>query len=740
MSTDVEFRLTLTRDPAARQALQRWEADLLASLRRVEAARLRAGVGTIQSIHRMQMQLMNQQQAAQNAAMQAQQAALQRSLALQAQQWAAHAARVRALMAGAGNASGGPGGTGGGGGGGAGGGGGGGGGIGLRGLVGGYLGYQGARRAAGFAGQSIQAFADLESQQIQLRVLTGSRSAAQALLTDLRKVSQAFGVNLQELAKTSKAMIGFGVDSEDSADKLKRFAAITGGNTDAMYRLGRAYGQVRGLGKLMAEETNQMIDAGFSPFIAIAAKTGESIGQVRERMKDGKVSFEELRDAIVTATEAGGKFGGIMEEMEKSTIAAIGRIQSGWQEFQQAFGKFLAGDSQAAASKGMKILPQLMAFGTYALDSTDENYRKMQNVHGKRLYDAGYRSTNKVGGDFETRLDYYSRAFDGTNVGGQGMINSEEQAALFQYETEMKLAKVQETRKKEKEAIAAKEKAAAAAQVKAREDTMRLQTAEAVQAYKLGEARIKAAKDELKARKEILEDAKKATAEAQKALMSAQERFGSLSNEDQQAAISDLLLARKNGVNNLSLDQINRIKSIGTKEADQISGAALRNRASAAFGVDQSAIASIQAKSNAIDAEVERLQRGRPKGMSQKAYEARLDDLRYQKLQLGGAAERAQQQYKEQVGIRGSIFNQERRDLAVAQQRQMVVEAGVKQTIQFVANFENTSRQIAEQVMNLFNEASNQQLKEIMKELRPLKKQIEQANIRRAGSAQLGGG
>ena len=104
MSTDVEFRLTLTRDPQARAALRQWEADLLASIARVEQARLRSGLNTIATLHRANVMLVNQQAAMHNQNQAAQQAALQRSLAAQAAMWRNHAAQIAAIMAQANNA------------------------------------------------------------------------------------------------------------------------------------------------------------------------------------------------------------------------------------------------------------------------------------------------------------------------------------------------------------------------------------------------------------------------------------------------------------------------------------------------------------------------------------------------------------------------------------------------------------------------------------------------------------
>lgn len=740
MSTDVEFRLTLTRDPQARAALRQWEADLLAAISRVEQARLRLGAQSIQSLHRMQLQLMNQQQTMQNQNQAAQQMALQRSLAAQAAMWRNHAAQIAALMRQA-NVAGLP--PGGGGGGAGAGGGGGGTGIGAGGLLRGYLGYQGARAGANFLSESVQSYGNLESQQIQLGVLTGSKGAANDLLKELRLVGQAFGVTLQNLAASSKLMVGFGVDADDSADKLKRFAAITGGNADAMNRLGRAYGQVKGLGKLMAEETNQMIDAGFSPLIAIANRTGESIGEVRARMKDGGVSFDELREAIEAATDAGGKFAGMMEEMQGSVNASIGRMQSAWTEFQQSVGKWFVGNGGLGSGAGGATA--LAKTGSFIFSHDQEVFNSIEAMTGKSLVDRGYKSTDRVVGAFGSTINSLDKAVGGMFVSGykddqERTITETERQQIRVYELTKAnaeaAAKVTDEAKKLKkeraEQIAAEESAKKALFVNGAQ--------ELVQAQKINDIRLKSAKDELKARKEILEDAKKATAEAQKSLMTAQERFGAMSNEEQNAAINDLLSARRNGVGGLSLEQINRIKSIGTKESDQIAGAALRNRAGAAFGLTNPEDA-IAGRQDSIRQEIARLQnsnaaRAPITSKARRDNDARINQLRFEASQFEGTAQRMRGEYQQQIGVRNSLFTQERRDVQMAERKQLAVEANVQQSIQFVAKFDQTAQQIATQVMDLFNVASQEQMKKVLKLINPIKKQVEAAQMRRQATAQ----
>jgi len=732
MSTDVEFRLTLTRDPQARAALRQWEADLLASIARVEQARLRSGLNTIATLHRANMMLVNQQAAMHNQNQAAQQAALQRSLAAQAAMWRNHAAQIAAIMAQANNAglppvlppgvSPVPGAGAGSGGGRA------GSGMfsGVAGLGRAYLGVQGVRAAANFATDAVQQYATLESNQIQLGVLTGSKGAARELVKELKTVQQAMGVSITALTAASKMMIGFGVTASDSADKLKRFSAITGGNEDAMQRLGRAYGQVKGLGKLMAEETNQMIDAGFSPLIAIASRTGESIGQVRERMKDGAVSFDEVRQAIEAATEAGGKFAGIMEAMEKSTAASIGRMGAAWLEFRQKVGGELANAAGYTSSGSVGFLGGSGGMTQFLSGA----YLGGQNTQ------EGFESISK--GKAQGSSSSFGQMALGVSYGMLGNSGEGKRALSLDEQREVSMRRLSENEKKAKDARAA----ALEAEKKAYDLRGVSQAKEIAEAQKLNDLRLKSAKDELKARKEILEEAKKTTAEAAKSLMTAQERFGAMTTEEQNAAVNDLLNARRNGVGNLSLEQINRIKSIGTKEADQISGAALRNRAGAAFGLTNPED-SIAGRTASIQQEIARLQNSNAARMpvtrkERRDNDARINQLRQEASQFEGTAERARGQYQQQVGVRSSLFTQERRDLQLAERKQLAVEANVQQSIQFVAKFDQTAQQIATQVMELFTTASNEQMKEVLKIINPIKKQVEAAQMRRIATAQQG--
>lgn len=814
MTVNVNFNLRVTPDARARSVMQRFEQQIIASQRRIERNRLSTGMATLRSLHALELRFqrqaatsaINYQRMVETASTASinrqharQMASLNRHLAQQLNAWRRYAAAVNAATAGMGGrgAGGGPGGGGGGGGGRGGGRSGGGGawgrvgplnalaGVAASGLggVSGLAGFAAVSRNAlpafaayagsRFASSSISSFANLEASQMQLKVLTGSKAAADNLYRSLKQVQSTFGMNMQGLLDVSRVMIGFGVSTSDTKDKLMRFSAISGGNADQMYRLGRAYGQVMSMGKLMAEETNQLIDAGFSPLVAIADMTGESVAEVRDRMKEGAVSAEELAASIEMATEAGGRFAGMMEEMEKSTIAKIGRMHSAWDEFKQTFGKALAGDTEGTVSKMMQKVPSFLKFLEVGLDPSQKKYEEFLLSRGKYLVEnqgfslhAKPQSEDMLFPDRQMGFSEPGRFWSmfGQNTGiwadkkmgrfnAEETVGQEEHDAIKAYKISLELNELADKREKRDKELQRQEKEALLAKKSVAKEMAEDSAKELRQAYLVNEIRLKGANSELKARQKLLEKAKETTKEAQKALMTAQEKFGALSSEEQSAAISTLQIARKNGVTGLSLEQIEKIKSIGTDESDKIASAALRHRASAGFGVSSSGISKIDARKEEINLEIRALARKKNdlvfagsrddltgthftgKEMKVRQLDSRMKALRSEQSALDAQRGNAVASYQNQLNVRGGIFAGERQALMQAQKNEVILEAGVKQSIQFIAKFDHTAQQIANEVMGLYEEASREQFKEVIKLLRPISKKVDALELKRQAQA-----
>lgn len=107
-------------------------------------------------------------------------------------------------------------------------------------------------------------------------------------------------------------------------ERLQNIGDIALGDKEKMKSLALAFSQATASGKLMGQDLNQMINAGFNPLEVISRKTGESIAQLKERISAGGISAEELAEAFQMATQEGERF---YKGVERAGATTIGRLE-----------------------------------------------------------------------------------------------------------------------------------------------------------------------------------------------------------------------------------------------------------------------------------------------------------------------------------------------------------------------------------------------------------------------------
>lgn len=154
----------------------------------------------------------------------------------------------------------------------------------------------------------ISLTADMEMVRIGFDVMLGSKEKSKALISDIKKFSLATPFTPEQLFKATEQLLTFNFAAKEILPTLKMVGDISRGDADKFRRLSFALAEVRANTRLMGQEARQMINAGFSPLVAIAEITGESMAEVRKRMEQGAISFDEVQAAMVAATSKGGKF------------------------------------------------------------------------------------------------------------------------------------------------------------------------------------------------------------------------------------------------------------------------------------------------------------------------------------------------------------------------------------------------------------------------------------------------
>jgi tape measure domain-containing protein len=171
----------------------------------------------------------------------------------------------------------------------------------------------GGLSAVGLGQWAIGLAANLQQTQQQFGILIGNSEQAASVLGELRKFDIVSPLGLQSLLDASRTLLGFGMAASDVVPIVKMLGDVSMGNKERFSGLALAMGQVAAAGRMTGQDLLQFINAGFNPLQEIAKKTGETLTQVKDRMSEGGVSANEIRQALVDATSAGGRFAGMIE-------------------------------------------------------------------------------------------------------------------------------------------------------------------------------------------------------------------------------------------------------------------------------------------------------------------------------------------------------------------------------------------------------------------------------------------
>lgn len=179
-----------------------------------------------------------------------------------------------------------------------------------------------------FLGQMIQVRGEFENIETSLRMLLGGDSEKLSdIMSQMKEYALISPLTTKDMASALQMMIGFGIQAEDAITYLKALGDISMGDTVHFNSLALAFSQMSAAGKLMGQDLNQMINAGFNPLQQISEKTGKSIGELKDEMSKGAISAQMVQQAFIDATSEGGKFYGMASEGAKTLNGQISMLQ-----------------------------------------------------------------------------------------------------------------------------------------------------------------------------------------------------------------------------------------------------------------------------------------------------------------------------------------------------------------------------------------------------------------------------
>lgn len=184
----------------------------------------------------------------------------------------------------------------------------------------------GATALKSLASQVVRVRGEFQSMQTAIETMVG-KDVASGLMPQLKEMAKISPLTLTDMVNAEKMMLGFNIQAEDTVRYLQALSDISMGDSVKFKSLTLAFSQMSAAGKLMGQDLNQMINAGFNPLQIIAEKTGKSIATLKDEMSKGAVSAEMVQQAFIDATSAGGKFYQMSENASKTINGQLSMMQ-----------------------------------------------------------------------------------------------------------------------------------------------------------------------------------------------------------------------------------------------------------------------------------------------------------------------------------------------------------------------------------------------------------------------------
>lgn len=184
----------------------------------------------------------------------------------------------------------------------------------------------GATALKSLASQIVRVRGEFQSMQTAIETMVG-KDVASGLMAQLKEMAKISPLTLTDMVNAEKMMLGFNIQAEDTVRYLQALSDISMGDSVKFKSLTLAFSQMSAAGKLMGQDLNQMINAGFNPLQIIAEKTGKSISTLKDEMSKGAISAEMVQQAFIDATSAGGKFYQMSENASKTINGQLSMMQ-----------------------------------------------------------------------------------------------------------------------------------------------------------------------------------------------------------------------------------------------------------------------------------------------------------------------------------------------------------------------------------------------------------------------------
>lgn len=172
----------------------------------------------------------------------------------------------------------------------------------------------------------IEYNAEIERYSTGFENMLGSAEKAQKVMAAIQEDAAKTPFNVSSLTQANQLLIGAGENAEYSRKVIMALGdavSATGGGNEELSRMAGNLQQIANVGKATAVDIKQFANAGINIYQVLADYTGKTVQEVQSMT----VSYDLLSEALIAASEEGGRYYNAMETQSQTMDGRISTLK-----------------------------------------------------------------------------------------------------------------------------------------------------------------------------------------------------------------------------------------------------------------------------------------------------------------------------------------------------------------------------------------------------------------------------
>ena len=188
-----------------------------------------------------------------------------------------------------------------------------------------------------FAMSIITTGGEMEKQHIALQSILGDMQNANTMFNQIKELALNSPFTFSELNRDVKQLAAYGVEYDQLYDTTKRLADMSSGLGVGFDRIALAFGQVQARGWLDGKELRQIAYAGIpllnklSEFYSKQEGRNVSTSEIKTRISNREVSFDDVKSIFWQMTDAGGQFYNMQQVLSETLLGRYNKMKDAWE-------------------------------------------------------------------------------------------------------------------------------------------------------------------------------------------------------------------------------------------------------------------------------------------------------------------------------------------------------------------------------------------------------------------------